>query len=143
MKTFALYFLLVGLPIAALVLVLNAGNRLKAPVTLEGDWVLQSPQGVAANCLPIANNRRVQIEQSGHWMVFTVYGRIPRRWRGRLNGDSLTVTAGSERCETMVLRAVVEGKSRATAISGRWVPQDCRACPEIPASAAPYTPPVE
>src|SRR5690242_17688758 len=83
MKSIALYLLLVGIPAAGLAGILRAGNQLRAPAHLSGEWRVEGmPLALDADDTVGA----IAISQSGEH-VEVVVG--PRTLRGRFAGDSL------------------------------------------------------
>lgn len=123
MKSFLTYAVLVGVPGAGLLGILNAGQSLRAPHAVGGEWRVEA--GALAGTT-------LRVEQSGEHLSLVVPGaavrgergevRLPARsLRGRIRGDTVTVRGpggflpGSHACTADgdgVVRLVVDRAAR-------------------------------
>lgn len=87
MKSLLLYLALVGLPVAGLLGILEAGSRLQAPRDVTGEWRMNAPISSSTDSEPAP--RTLEISQSGVYLSVTLGDGDPMR--GRLRGDTLRV----------------------------------------------------
>lgn len=85
------YVFLVGLPLAGLLVVLRAGQGLKAPPPVDGTWeTVAAASGSSAALTPLvppsANPGQLEVHQSGTYLSMDIG---PLHLSGRLRGDSL------------------------------------------------------
>jgi hypothetical protein len=88
-KSVALYVILVGLPLAGLIAILDQGQTLVPPPSVGGSWVLASDQTlICAGEHPV---EVLAIEQSGRFVRVRL-GDMPFG-QGRIDGDRLHALA--------------------------------------------------
>lgn len=130
-RTLALYAGLVGIPILGLVAVLHAGQRLQAPPSVGGAWRVESVDGGAGECGPLARGAVLAVSQSGVYVTLAIGGEGDIvSIATRLDGDSLTgtvpATAACPRLDGARLVATVDRTSAPHRMAGRVVPADGR-----------------
>jgi hypothetical protein len=141
--TFA-YLMLVGLPIAGLFGVLRHGRSLAAPVSIDGNWTLQSD----TTALPCGMNVQpedavLNISQSGQRFELALPNGLRTKESGTLDGTSLKATlaaAGQARpdCskdQSATFVATLNRDSRPRTLSGTITIDSCPSCAAIPFTA--------
>ncbi len=138
------YILLVGLPLAGLAGVLKTGRSLKAPISIDGNWKIDSasPHTAGQACekaISALSASSFAVSQSGKTLTLTLQNASKTSSDGSLDGRSLNVplattdsaTAGCAAGQTLVLSATVEAETQPTSMAGvMWV-TDCPACATI------------
>ncbi len=108
MKGLLHYFLLVGLPIAGLLVVLHLGQGLTPPRAVWGTW---APAFEGAGACPEPLPELLVISQSGRRLTLNVHTEGRRRpLEGRIVRDSLEADYTAGDCPGEALRAVAGGR---------------------------------
>ena len=148
------YVLLVGLPLAGLLGILEVGRKLTAPISVEGQWKLDADpresgkrcaESLAANGLPT-----VIISQSGKSLIATLKGSTKASGLGTINRITLSVGAvrpGSSLSGTpcddgqpFSFRATVDPRANPRSMSGVVFVKGCSPCAPVAFRAAQQAP---
>lgn len=116
LRTFILYMILVGLPLAGVAGALYLGERLEAPASVKGSWRVDA----AAPCLA-GLGETVFIAQSGPDLQLT-FNAAPLTVPGQVNGLRLTATDARG---TLVLEATLDQPRGAARLQGRVTAAHC------------------
>jgi hypothetical protein len=138
------YVLLVGLPLVLLLAILRAGNHLRAPLSVGGDWI------VTADLTPIAGTRCkelldnikqpfINVSQSGSKLIFNLNDKAGTTILGALQGATLTMaqdgalssTGGCADPEAIYLKAKVENQGPERIMTGVLGFRGCDACAPV------------
>lgn len=139
MKSLLLYLALVGVPVAGLLGILEAGSRLQAPRDVAGEWYVEA----LAFATPGEQRpfRVLRISQSGVYLSVSLDGG--EEVRGRLLGDSLRVVrapsgdAARGGCASAgwLLRGTFDFAEEPGALDGHVIPPDGSRCAGVSFSA--------
>ena len=121
MKTTLLYVLLVGLPVAGLLAVLQIGGLAEAPPAVGGSW--RVTRGAACD----RSAERLEIVQSGQFVSVSALGDADVS--ARLSGDMLQTDLGPTGCDGSVRLEARVGQEVAEQMSGSLGVPGCTACP--------------
>jgi hypothetical protein len=133
----ATYILLVGIPLLALSGIVHRGRKLRAPVSVAGDW------RIAANFSSLAgepcsepltelHDPILKISQSGSHLVLTLDDPQRIALAGRINGELLTAHSGTdhrstshhldcEKANLITLTASVDRHARPESLNGQLI----------------------
>ena len=139
-KTFiTAYIFLVGVPLLALVGVLEAGRKLVAPPAVDGPWVVDadfrslapSPCGALFGTLrqPV-----LLISQSGTHFDFALNAATRLSGEGALQGPDLTASGGVTACsvpQNFLVTASVSGQPAARVLNGKISLPSCADCAPV------------
>lgn len=145
------YAVLVGIPVAGLLVILRVGQALEAPPSIGGDWQVEAslpavlPSPCAALVRP-ATQSALTVSQSGVYLSLTYRGGATAGMDGTLRGDSLFTGAApvsrvaprTARCEPgdgIALRARVERSAGSARMTGVISLPGCPECGEVPFTA--------
>ena len=98
MRSVLLYLFLVGVPVLAVSAVLRAGQRLRAPLFVEGTWRVERGSSTSAES-PCADalinaDRTLTISQSGSHLLLTLNDETGTTLAGEIR--DATITAGTD-----------------------------------------------
>ncbi len=132
-RSIAVYAFLVGLPVLALLGVLQQGRQLQAPPAVDGFW--QIDQGAACG---LAAGDRFEIVQSGQYVAVSLEDREPLR--GRLNDGVLRARGGAREsfapgCSEGQLELAFRLGPDNGRLTGTGGFEGCSACPPRPIRA--------
>lgn len=130
LRTALIYVALVGLPVAGLVAVLQAGKRLEAPPALRGTWRVE--EGAACG---VRQGDTFEVVQSGQFVVVSLDGRPPMD--GRLRDGVLRARGGARSASTPgcgqgQLELALRPGAGARLLEGTGGIVGCSACPPRP-----------
>ena len=136
------YFLLVGLPLLALVGILRSGRTLKAPLSVDGAWKISTAAGqtVAEPCgdfFSSISNSPLSISQSGTSLVIGLGGG--KATTSTLDGMTIKAKfAGAENpsavdCKdrSLALTATLDPLTEPRTLSGRISLEGCDSCAPV------------
>lgn len=114
MKGVLIYLVLVGIPVAGVIGVLQAGRDIIPPPYLGGTWSLLIQPDYA--CAPSAagDSLTMVVSQSGPHLAVNFPGSALPQLKGRTNGDSLGATSSSD--SVQLHASVKRGENRITGI---------------------------
>ncbi len=136
------YIFLVALPVLGLVGVLKSGRNLKAPLSVDGTWKIetQSDHASASLCsdlLSAVSNAPLSISQSGPSLLLALNGGI-KTTAGTLDGKTInasfaganTDTANPPNCadRTWTLTATLDPHAEPKTMTGRFSIEGCASC---------------
>ena len=136
------YILLVGIPIASLLLILEHGRKMTAPVSVDGNWLLQGdltsltalPCGSAT---PVPEDAVLNISQSGKNFEVTLPNGFRTETSGVIEGKVLKATLAptlqphSAPCgkdHSVTLTASLNLDTRPKSLEGTIGVEDCQTC---------------
>lgn len=134
------YFLLVGVPLLLLLLILHAGRRLTAPVSLGGAWdlVVDSAATGKTTCASLLYRIRkpfFTISQSGGQLQFVLGDRQATTFPGTLRGDQVLAKAPAARTcagpKSIFLHARVSDEGDARVLTGTLGIDGCGDCAPV------------
>lgn len=130
----AAYLCLVGLPVAAVPLILSHGKRLQPPPSLAGEWRVHTAAALGGQPCAVLG-----IVQSGRVLELRLGDMAGS---GRVDGANVTVrmtrpAAADAACqgpggEVMILRVAVAPLVEPVAMAGNLSSPGCGSCPVIP-----------
>ncbi len=91
------YIVLVGLPLVLMLGVLKLGEKLEAPPSISGEWVIEQASAVPDACADEAKavwNRTLSVSQSGQYLNASLPGR--GKYEGFLSGQSVAFHGSEE-----------------------------------------------
>jgi hypothetical protein len=143
--------LLVGVPVAGLLVILRVGRALEAPPSIGGDWQVEArlPAALAPPCAALVRpsaQPALTVSQSGVYLSLTYRGGATAGMDGTLRGDSLFTGAAPlsriaprrVRCEpgdAITLRARVDRSAGPARMTGVLSLPGCPECGEVPFTA--------
>lgn len=135
------YIVLVGLPLAGLAGVLRVGRGVKAPISVDGTWKLQTDSSSlnpvpCSQALASLSNSSLVISQSGRSVVLSFLGTARATGSGAIDGQTLTgVLVPSEsspsQCagdSAVTLTATVDLKADPRMLTGELSVNNCPSC---------------
>lgn len=131
------YILLVGLPLLGLAGVLRTGRHLTAPVSIDGEWKLQTTShNLSGGCVKAASqlpDSLMTISQSGKGLVVSFSNGPKLSGSAVLDGVTVdgTVSQTGENVCSLDLLASVDTKSEPRAISGAMSVTGCPTCGSV------------
>jgi hypothetical protein len=140
------YVVLVGLPMLGLMAVLNTGQRLRAPNSVDGVWKVETDISRLSSlpCLTsvsLLRNTSVVISQSGKSLVLSLDHGSKATASGFIEGNTLTASVlppveyasetgcGSDRLLTV--SATLKGSARPRSLIGAFAVEGCASCPPV------------
>lgn len=154
-KLIVAYICLVGLPLLALVGILRAGQHLRPPISLGGEWNVDADFGswqstpcrelVAARDQPFFS-----VSQSGTNLVVTLNNPQRTALAGELQGASLTIGAAPKsrsaaaacgNAEAIRFIARVTGQAQRRVLEGTFDIEGCSSCRPVAFRATRQTSP--
>jgi hypothetical protein len=150
------YILLVGLPLAGLVVVLKSGRKLTAPVSVDGLWHLQvdSNRLAALPCgkaLAESPDTALAISQSGRNFTLTLSNGPKSIASGAIDGTALKASidpsadwsaqSGCGNDRELSLIATVDTKADPRTLTGQLSIDNCPSCDAVEIRAVQQTPP--
>ena len=146
-KLMLAYICLVGAPLLALVGIVRAGQHLRPPISLGGEWNLDAdfgswPSGPCRELLASVNRPFFSVSQSGSELAVTLNNPQKTVLAGKLRGTSLTIgaegphksrptLAACGNTEAVRLIARVTGQARQRALEGTLDLEGCSNCPPL------------
>lgn len=147
LKTIFLYIVLVGIMFAGLLQILHIGEKIEAPVDVNGNWQIdyQFVKLFKTACVPIYFTHKdpeILIEQSGKQLVLSFNDYSKTKMIGTLEKDkmifsqmlpvkqNLTDTCGKEALAELLLD-IHQDKKKADQLSGIWRTPECGNCKGI------------
>jgi len=139
------YILLVGLPVAGLLVVLKHGRKLTAPVSVDGNWQLQGNLAdlAALACgtpLPAPEDAVLSISQSGKNLVVNLPNGFRTETSGLIDGTTLSATltpavqrhaAGCGKDHSVTLIASLNLSARPRTLAGTIGIDECPSCSPV------------
>lgn len=140
------YIALVGVPILLIVLVLHIGNRLAAPVSVDGVWVLSfRTSGIPlADCLSQLASRTTAmlVSQSGRALAIDLRPLLKQPVSAQIQGSALISSpaypgpAGANACQELLwFRATVQSGPKPQNMTGELHLSRCPGCAPLTFSA--------
>ena len=130
------YVALVGVPLLGILGVLLAGRHLQAAAPVDGRWILQLDQPLAAaDCLEAAPSGKLilTVQQSGAYLagrLRSLDGTRTVTLDGSLDGNRLVMIGTGDCVDALQIRATVgEGRPAAAPLQGELEQPACPACP--------------
>jgi hypothetical protein len=133
----ATYILLVGIPLLALFGIVDRGRKLRAPISVAGDWTIAANFSSLAGepCSePLArmHDPILKISQSGSHLILTLDDPQRITLAGRINGELLTAQSRTDHsstshhldCESpkmITLTASVDRHARPESLNGQVI----------------------
>jgi hypothetical protein len=133
------YIFLVGLPLLGLAGILKSGRNLSAPISVDGNWKLETAAKRVAtlpcgNFLNSVSNNPLSISQSGTGLIIGINGGSSTA-TGVLEGETIKASfarANSTQAEctdrTLTLSAMLESKLDPRTMSGTLTVEGCTSC---------------
>lgn len=147
-KLMVAYVCLVGLPLLALVGIVRAGQYLRPPISLGGEWNLEADFGSwqskpCRELVAAVHQPFFSVSQSGSNLAVTLNNPQKTVLAGELRGTSLTIGAGGPHrspsrfaacgnAEAVRLIARVTGQARQRLLEGTLDLEGCPKCPPVP-----------
>ncbi len=133
------YICLVGLPLLALVGVLDVGRKLIAPPSVDGPWMVEADfRSLAPSpCAGVFGTLRqplLLISQSGTHFDFALNSATRLGGEGALQGSQLTGSGDISNCAappTFVMTAAVSGQASNRTLDGRFSIPSCVNCTPV------------
>lgn len=147
MKTIFIYTVLVGIMFAGILEILHIGEKIKAPIDVNGNWIVynDNSEGFSSDSLPInlpKKNAEISIEQSGKHLVLTFNDANKSELNGKLEKNrmffsriypvspSLKLSCGSS-TKVEVILDIDQYKDKPEQLSGIFRMPDCKIFEEI------------
>ena len=138
------YILLVGLPLLGLVGILRSGRALKAPVSIDGSWKVESvsargPGQACEKAISGLSSPSFRIEQSGKNLTIALHNPAKTSAQGSLDGTNLGVplvttddsASGCVAGQTLILTAMIVPGTEPRSMTGSFSVKDCPSCAAI------------
>jgi hypothetical protein len=128
------YILLVGVPFLGLAGVLKAGRALRAPVSVDGNWILET--NTSALCGQGLQKSVLSVSQSGKGFIVSLDKTTGVGTLAETTMDAtlaLPATA-ADHCgndATLLLHAVIDPKAETRTMLGTISVNDCPSCPQV------------
>lgn len=125
-KTIVTYLLMVGIPLAGLLWILDEGEKYVAPPAIKGHWAIEdSGETQLTSCFGEQPSELV-FEQSGRFIHITLGGA---KGNGRFDDEHLSANLGGGACGTIELEGSFDEATEQ--FTGRATASGCEACSEI------------
>jgi len=134
---FLAYIVLVGVPLLGLAGVLRTGRNLTAPVSIDGNWRLQTTsQNLSGACLKSVfqlSGSEMTISQSGRGLVLGFNSGPKLSGSAVLNGTAVngSISQADDNACSLDLLASVDSKSEARVLSGSMSVTGCPSCGSV------------
>jgi len=131
------YSLLVGLPLLGLAGVLRTGRHLTAPISIDGQWKLETSMGsLSGACMKSVSllpDSLMTISQSGKGLVLGFSNGPKLNGSAVLDGTAVNgaLSQSDDSGCSLDLLASVDGKSESRAISGSMSVTGCPTCGSV------------
>ncbi|MEP7324688.1 MAG: hypothetical protein ABI836_01960 [Gemmatimonadota bacterium] len=122
MRGVVIYLLLVGIPVAGVIGVLEVGRRITPPPFLGGTWALAISADSSCGGPAPADSLTMVISQSGTHIAVNFPGSTLPELKGRAMGDSIRVAGNAD---SVQLNALVEDRENRMSGILRGVPAAC------------------
>jgi len=139
------YASLVGIPLLGLIGIVHGGRRLRAPLSVGGNWNLRADftpwaGKTCGNLLSVTRQPAFSISQSGTILVLALNNAQATAFRGTIQGTELTAGAedpsagGDAACdpeEAIHLNAVVKKTGAQATLTGTLKLNSCATCAPV------------
>jgi len=131
------YILLVGVPLLGLGGVLKAGRHLRAPISIDGTWKVETRANHAAaqpcdQAIASLLNSSLVVSQSGKALELTLNGTSKTTVAAELDGSELRASVGARAgCsaeQPVMLMASIDPKAEPKSLTGSFSVANCASC---------------
>ena len=141
------YMMLVGIPLAAVLVILKLGEQLKAAPAIDGAWMMQmdAPRDASACASTFASfgGRSLVISQSGRYLT-AIWDHQPRtKLYGSLRDHAFTLSSARPASKTgcddaaLLLEGRIVDGNGARSLEARLRLPDCSGCGELALYSSP------